>query len=133
MQSEKLLSLEQIEQEFIHWRQNRSSPREPIPQYLWQKAVRLYPTYTTSMIRERLKLSGSQLKEQILQFEESSDFKDNPFVIAKMPEAPELPAKLPALPEAFASFTLKTSDRELRIQIPCAYLGQCFAHMGGLL
>jgi len=92
MQSKKSPSLEQVEQEFILWRQSRRSPREAIPEYLWAKAVQLYPAYTTSVIRERLKISGSQLKQQLLKLEASinspTDLKSNSFVIAQMPEDP---------------------------------------------
>ena len=137
MQLEKSLSLEKVEQEFIHWRQNRRNSREAIPQDLWEKAAQLYPAYPTSMICQRLKLSGGELKQHMLKSENQNDLAPNPFVIAQMPATPELipelPAELPALPEAFAEFTLKTPNRELSIKIPCDYLGQCFAHMGGLL
>jgi hypothetical protein len=129
MQLEKSLSLEHIEQEFMNWRQERRNSREAIPQDLLDKARQLYPTYKKSVICERLKLSDKKLKEIL---------DSSLFVIAQMPQAPaeikaELPTKLPALPEAFAEFRLKTPNRELSIKIPCDYLGQCFSHMAGLL
>ena len=134
MQLEKLPSLEQVEQEFILWRQNRRNSREAIPQDLWKKAVQLYPAYKTPVICKRLKLSGGELRQQMLKSGNQNDLAPNPFVIAQMPAAPaELPAELPALPEAFAQFILKTPNRELSIKIPCDYLGQCFSHMAGLL
>ena len=133
MQLEKSLSLEQVEQEFMNWRKQRRNSREAIPQDLWKKAVQLYPAYKTPVICKRLKLSGGELRQQMLKSDNQNDLASNPFVIAQMPAAHELPAELPALPEAFAEFTLKTPNRELSIKIPCDYLGQCFAHMGGLL
>lgn len=131
------LEIAQIEQEFNQWRKIRRNSREEIPQDLLYKARKLYPAYKKSMICERLKLSDKKLKQILDSAEEPKDTPFNPFVIAKMPVAPELStelsAELPALPEAFAEFVLKTSDRELGIKIPCAYLSQCFAHLGGLL
>ena len=130
MQLEKSLSLEQVEQEFMNWRQNRRNSREAIPQDLWEKAAQLYPAYPTSMICQRLKLSGGELKQHMLKPENQNDLAQNPFVIAQMPA---VQAELPAVPEAFAEFTLKTPNRALSIKIPCDYLGQVFPHMAGLL
>ena len=133
MQLEKPLSLEHVEQEFILWRQNRRNSREAIPQDLWKKAVQLYPAYKTPVICKRLKLSGGELRQQMLKSGNQNDLAPNPFVIAQMPATPALIPELPALPEAFAEFTLKTPNRELCIKIPCDYLGQVFPHMAGLL
>ena len=130
MQLKKSLSLEQVEQEFMHWRQNRRNSREAIPQDLWKKAVQLYPAYKTPVICKRLKLSGGELRQQMLKSCNQNDLAPNPFVIAQMPA---VQAELPAVPKAFAEFTLKTPNRELSIKIPCDYLGQCFSHMAGLL
>ncbi len=129
MQYKESSLLEQVEQAFIDWRAQRRNRSEAIPPGLWEKAVRLYPTYKTSVICQRLRLSGRQLRQHLLASENSTDLPEdlaqNPFVIAKMPKV--------TAPQALASFTLKTSGRELSLQIPCDYVGQIFPHMAGLL
>lgn len=133
MQSEKS-PLEQVDQEFMNWRQHRQNLREAIPQDLLDKARQLYPIYKKSVICERLRLSDKKFKELLDSSEKQKDAHPNLFVIAQMPQAPaELKTELPALPEAFAEFRLKTKDRELCIQIPCDYVGHVFPHMAGLL
>lgn len=108
MQSEKS-PLEQVEQEFMNWRQHRQNLREAIPQDLLDKARQLYPIYKKSVICERLRLSDKKFKELLDSSEKQKDAHPNLFVIAQMPQVPaglkaELASELPALPEAFAEF-----------------------------
>jgi hypothetical protein len=57
--------LDQLSGQFEHWRQNRSHPHERIPAPLWDQAVALTSTLSTSRVAKHLRLGVSDLKRQI--------------------------------------------------------------------
>jgi hypothetical protein len=57
--------LDQLSGQFEHWRQNRSHPHERIPAPLWDQAVALTSTLSTSRVAKHLRLGVSDLKQQI--------------------------------------------------------------------
>jgi len=57
--------LDQLSGQFEHWRQNRSHSHERIPDPLWDQAVALTSTLSTSRVAKHLRLGVSDLKQQI--------------------------------------------------------------------
>ena len=57
--------LDQLSGQFEYWRQNRSHPRERIPEHLWDQAVALTSTLSASRVAKYLRLGVSDLKQQI--------------------------------------------------------------------
>ena|SRR5919106_5298708 len=57
--------LDQLAGQFEHWRQNRLRPHERIPDPLWDQAVALTSTLSTSRVAKHLRLGVSDLKQQI--------------------------------------------------------------------
>jgi len=57
--------LDQLSGQFEHWRQNRSHSHERIPDPLWDQAVALTSTLSTSRVAKHLRLGVSDLKKQI--------------------------------------------------------------------
>ena len=51
----KKLTLEQVQEQFEHWRQSRGK-RGAIPDALWQAAVMLFPDYALHRISKALRL-----------------------------------------------------------------------------
>jgi hypothetical protein len=72
------LTLESVEQAFAQWREQRSSRSESIPKKLWEMVLKIYPKYKRTVICRRLRLSGSQLKQQL----DSSSSSGAGFVLA---------------------------------------------------
>ncbi len=58
------LTLDEVKQEFEHWRGTRSK-RSPIPDHLWDSAVRLAQNYSIHTIAKTLRLNCSQLKRRV--------------------------------------------------------------------
>ena len=58
-------TLESVQQQFSDWRTHRSSKREPIPERLWQAAVRLCAVHTVGCVSCALRLSFTKLKERL--------------------------------------------------------------------
>ena len=56
--------LAQLAEAFAHWRQCRSTPRERIPESLWQQAVCLTRVLPMSRVAKRLGLGTSDLKKR---------------------------------------------------------------------
>jgi len=54
--------LEQLVQQFDHWRQRRVTTAERIPQPLWEQAIMLSTVLPRSRVARRLRLSGQALK-----------------------------------------------------------------------
>lgn len=61
------LSLEQLAQEFTHWRTNRKSKIEKTPLSLIEHAVSLTQVHSRSQIQKRLGISGSQMSKWLQQ------------------------------------------------------------------
>ena len=59
-------SLEDVSQQFEHWRATRKSRREPIPQHLWTAAAELCQNHTISQVCKTLRLSHSCLKSRLI-------------------------------------------------------------------
>ena len=57
--------LESVRYQFDKWRESKKSPREPIPEYLWEAAVRLKNNYPLSRISKILRLNHTDLKNRI--------------------------------------------------------------------
>ncbi len=64
---EEVLTLETVQEHFESWRASRSSKRDPIPEHLWQSAIRLCRYHLVSHVSKRLRLSHSELKKRTLQ------------------------------------------------------------------
>ena len=58
-------ALASVQQEFSDWREHRSSKREPIPDRLWQAAVRLCDVYTVGRVSSTLRLSFTELRKRL--------------------------------------------------------------------
>ena len=54
--------LDQLAGQFEHWRQNRTSPRERIPQTLWEQAAALTTMFPYTRVAKRLRWSAKDLK-----------------------------------------------------------------------
>jgi hypothetical protein len=60
-------SMETVEKRFETWRAGRANRREPIPRHLWQAAAELCRDHCVSHVSRQLRLSYSDLKEQVTQ------------------------------------------------------------------
>lgn len=58
--------LQALQEEFDHWRQNRSGAGERIPEALWAKAVELSRVLPTSRVAKPLRLSQTALRDRRL-------------------------------------------------------------------
>jgi hypothetical protein len=56
--------LTHVADRFDHWRQTRTTPAEPIPQYLWEHAVALTTFFSITRVATRLRVSGGELKKR---------------------------------------------------------------------
>ena len=56
--------LTHVADRFDHWRQTRTMPAEPIPQYLWEQAIALTTMFSISRVATRLRVSGGELKKR---------------------------------------------------------------------
>ena len=56
--------LTHVADRFAHWRQTRTTPAEPIPQYLWEHAIALTTVFSISRVATRLRVSGGELKKR---------------------------------------------------------------------
>jgi hypothetical protein len=83
--------LDQLSGQFEHWRQNRSHSHERIPDPLWDQAVALTSTLSTSRVAKHLRLGISDLKQQIANRQGQT--------AAPMPSAPGfVEVEVPSLP-----------------------------------
>jgi hypothetical protein len=57
--------LESVRYQFERWRKTKKSPREPIPEYLWEAASKLQNEYRISRISKALRLNHTDLKNRI--------------------------------------------------------------------
>ena len=80
------LTLESVEEAFAQWREQRSNLSEPIPKKLWEMVSKLPQKYKRTVICRRLRLSGSQLKQQL----DSSSSSGAGFVLASVDSVKEL-------------------------------------------
>ena len=68
MEKSKILppDLEDTRNQLIHWRKNKKSSREPIPEKLWEKAKDLAIKYSINDVSKHLRLNYTDLKKRIL-------------------------------------------------------------------
>jgi hypothetical protein len=59
-------ALTELAERFEHWRRTRATPRERIPQTLWDQAVALSRVLPNSRVARRLRLSPTDLKQHRL-------------------------------------------------------------------
>jgi hypothetical protein len=59
-------SLEEVKEQFAKWRQNRKG-REPIPDELWQAAVKLTSEYAVTKVAKTLNLTHSDFKKRMIE------------------------------------------------------------------
>jgi hypothetical protein len=58
--------LDQLAEQFEHWRQTRSHPCEQIPQALWDQAAAFATVMPYSRVAKQLRLSPSDLKKHMV-------------------------------------------------------------------
>ena len=58
--------LESVRYQFESWREHKKTPREPIPEHLWEAASKLNNEYPISRISNALRLNHTDLKKRIL-------------------------------------------------------------------
>ena len=56
--------LTSVANRFDHWRQTRTTPAEPIPQYLWEHAIAFTTAFSMARVATRLGVSGGELKQR---------------------------------------------------------------------
>lgn len=106
------LSLDNVEQAFNQWRQNRRSARAHIPLKLWRMAAELYPRYKKSHICKRLHLSGSQFKQKLTAGSHANNMATG-FIVA----TPQVPILLEASEERQATLTVQGKNRALSLKL----------------
>lgn len=67
--------LESVRYQFEKWRETRKSPREPIPENLWEAAAALQDRYPISHIAKALRLNHTDLKSRIYEEKSSCQMK----------------------------------------------------------
>ena len=61
-----MITLTDVQKNFNAWRDTRTSKRERIPQALWEQVASIYSSYSSSIICQKLGISGTQLKMAML-------------------------------------------------------------------
>ena len=56
--------LTHVADRFDHWRQTRTTPAEPLPQYLWEHAIAFTTLFSIPRVATRLRVSGGELKKR---------------------------------------------------------------------
>jgi hypothetical protein len=57
--------LERVKQEFINFRANRVKKKSPIPEELWEAALRLAENYPKGLIKKELSLNSKQFNKRL--------------------------------------------------------------------
>ncbi len=65
------LSLQEVQQQFIEWRQQKKFLHEKIPIKLWKAAAQLIPKYSLTKVTRTLKISVAPLKQKIKKYHSS--------------------------------------------------------------
>ena len=91
-------SLQEVQQLFIEWRQQKKYPREKIPNKLWKAATQLIPKYSNTKVTRTLKISADSLKQKVKKYHSSNDqsSKEVGFVEVKRSLNSELHLSLPS-------------------------------------
>ena len=98
--------LTQVADRFDHWRQTRTTPAEPIPQYLWEQAIALTATVPITRVATRLRVSGGELKKRCAAYHAAH--------AVPAPSAAFGFVEVPAAP----AWALPTSGIEIELQRP---------------
>lgn len=120
------ITLESVEAAFCDWRAQRSSRTDPIPEYLWAMALRLYPEYKRSKICHRLRLSGSQFKSHLESRVQSPA--DKGFVLASREEVTANPPPITGV-----QITIQGKERAMTLCFSVHALPLILPHVGALL
>ena len=120
------ITLESVEAAFCDWRAQRSSRIDPIPEYLWSMALRLYPEYKRSKICHRRRLSSSQFNPRLESREHASA--DKRFVLASREEV-----KVNDPPSSDVQLTIQGKDRALTLCVSIHALPKILPYIGALL
>ncbi len=90
-------SLAHVAAQFAYWRQQRAHPSERIPQTLWEQAVALTRALSYSHVAKHLRLSPSDLKQQ-MQAPHTTvcQAPASPLPLVEVPPAPAVAPTLPA-------------------------------------
>ncbi len=88
--------LDHVAAQFAQWRQQRAHPSERIPQVLWEQAVALTQEVPYSHVAKQLRLSPSDLKQQMrAQLASTSPTPASPIPFVEVPQTPALSTALP--------------------------------------
>jgi hypothetical protein len=88
--------LDHVAAQFAHWRQQRAHPSERNPQALWNQAVALTRRLSYSHVAKQLRLSPSDLKQQVLaQHAPACPVPASPVPFVEVPRTPEAPRTRP--------------------------------------
>lgn len=120
------MTLESVEAAFCDWRAQRSSRTDPIPEYLWAMALKLYPAHKHSKICHRLRLSTSQFKPRLEGREQSSV--DKGFVLASREEV-----KVNLPPSSDIQLTIHGKERAMTLCVSVHAFPQILPCIGALL
>jgi hypothetical protein len=110
--------LDQLADQFEHWRRTRSHPSERIPQRLWEQAAALARGLPYSRVAQHVRVSPSDLKKHLAAPHDSTSAASStppPFV-----EVPPAPACFPATQaQLFMEIELERPDgARLRLRCP---------------
>jgi hypothetical protein len=108
--------LTHVADRFEHWRQMRTTPAEPIPQYLWEQAIALTAMFPITRVATRLRVSGGELKKRCAAYHaaQSTPVSTAALGFVEVPAAPVWP-----LPTSAIDIDLQRSDgARLRIHVP---------------
>ncbi len=105
--------LDHVAAQFAHWRQQRAHPSERIPQPLWDQAVALTRELAYSHVAKQLRLSPSDLKQQ-MRAQQTAACQAPPAPLAFV-EVPQTPAGGAMLPETEIEMQ-RTDGARLRLR-----------------
>ena len=86
--------LDAVRYQFETWRENKKTPREPIPEHLWEAASKLQDKYPLSHISKVLRLNHTDLKNRIAR--QKSNKRRTKSASAQFVELDYLPAFTPS-------------------------------------
>jgi len=91
--------LTHVADRFEHWRQTRTTPAEPLPQYLWEQAIALTTVCSISRVATRLRVSGGELKQRCAAHHATPSPPASPAALGfvEVPAAPVWPLPLSAI------------------------------------
>jgi len=109
--------LDQLADQFEHWRQTRSHPGERIPQHLWDQAAALAQVRPRSRVAQHLRVSPSDLNKHIAMH--NGAMPDPPAMPVRFVEVPPPPA-LPPTTGAMEIELERPDGARLRLRSPAS-------------